>query len=102
MNLDEAESIAKSRLKEFLLDRENEVKSLSRRLVVYSEKLDVDWVVYAGVLPESAQSLEEFKVSPNLDDSESERAKNWLKVTINGETGASKVEEVCELAKLLK
>lgn len=101
MNLEQAEQIAKNRMREFFLDRQDDVKSISQRLVFYSEKQGNDWVVILGILPRNAQSFDEFKKSPNLDDSETQRARDWLRVVVTSEGGCEQIEEVNPISELL-
>jgi hypothetical protein len=94
MNLQQAEEIAKAKMKEFFQSFADEVKSVSERMVFYSEKKGADWEVHLGLLPRDAQSFAAFKSSPDLDDSEAKRAKDWLKVTVKASGENAEVVEV--------
>jgi hypothetical protein len=94
MNLQEAEQIAKNKMKEFFQSYADEVKSVSERMVFYSEKKGSDWEVCLGLLPRDAQSFASFKSSPDLDDSEAKRAKDWLKVTVDASGEHAELIEV--------
>ncbi len=94
MNIEKAEQIAKDRMKEFFEPHSKEMQSLSNRMVLYSEKDGENWIVYLGLLPKDSQSYEDFKRSPDMNDSENMRAKDWLKVIVNSGTGKSEIEEV--------
>lgn len=101
MRLEEAEQIAKTKMREYLRDREAKLRTMNDRFVFQAEKKADAWVIIVGVFPKEALVAPPDQDPKSWwDDREEVRARDWLYVTVD-RAGGTRVEEVAELDALL-
>lgn len=100
MNLEKAESLAKEKFREHLDTHKERLAQVKERIVIYSGALNEDWEVCLGILPKNSQSFEEFKEAPKWDDSEDQRAKDWIVALVRPD-GSVELNEVNDLEELI-
>jgi hypothetical protein len=101
MRLDEAEQIAKTKMREYLTGREAKLRAVGDRFLFQSQRNGDAWVIIVGIFPKEGLVAPSSQVPKAWwDDQEAVRARDWLHVTVN-QTGVARVEEVAELEDLL-
>src|SRR4051812_17913138 len=101
MRLEEAEQIAKTKMREHLKGREAKFRAVGDRFLFQSQRNGDAWVIIVGVFPKEGL-VAPFSQAPKAwwDDREEVRARDWLHVIVD-QTGVARVEEVAELDDLL-
>jgi hypothetical protein len=101
MRLDEAEQLAKTKMREHLKGQEAKLRAVGDRFILQARKDGDAWLIIVGVFPKKGLVAPSGQ-APQFwwDDREEVRARDWLHVTVD-QMGIARVEEVAKLDDLL-
>jgi hypothetical protein len=101
MRIDDAEQIAKAKIREYLKGWDSKLRAVGDRFVLQSRRSGDEWIFIVGVFPKEGLVAPSSQVPKAWwDDREEVRARDWLHVIVD-RAGGARVEEVAELDDLL-